>query len=371
MADHYETLGVERDATGDEIKRAYRKMARKYHPDANPGDPSAESRFKEVSAAYEVLSNDERRSLYDRFGTDDPNAARMSDPFGGGLGSLFDAFFGEGSPFGAGGGIRQQGPPAGEDLQTQIDLDLHDVVFGVDREVTVRTAVRCSDCDGGGAEVGTSARRCSECSGTGQVQRVRSSLLGQLVTTAACDLCAGLGEVIDHVCPNCDGHGRTLEERSYSVKVPAGVDDGTTLRLSGRGAAGPRGGPHGDLFVQTHVRPHPKFRREGIDLVHEMHIPVTQAALGAKLDYETLDGTERLTINRGTETGTVMRLRGRGVPHLRRSGRGDLLIQIVVDVPDDLDDEQEDLLRKLAEMRGEDVTPKSEGLLGRLRTAFR
>ena len=372
MADHYETLGVARDATDEEIKRAYRKMARQYHPDANPGDPAAEARFKEVSAAYEVLSDTERRSLYDRFGTDDLREARMSDPFSGGLGSIFDAFFGGDSPFGGfGSSGRRVGPPPGEDLEAHIDLDLHDVVFGVEREVSVRTAVRCESCDGGGAETGTSPVRCSQCGGSGQVRKVRQSMLGQMVTAAACDLCGGLGEMIEQPCGDCEGHGRKLERRTYSVQVPVGVDDGTTLRLSGRGAAGPRGGAHGDLYVHTRVRPHPRFHRSGSDLVHELHVPFTQAALGARLTYETLDGTEEIVIPRGTETGAVVGLRGRGVPHVRGRGRGDLLIQLVVDVPDDLTDEQEELVRRLAELRGEEVAEPSESLLGRIRTAFR
>ena len=372
MADHYETLGVERDATDEELKRAYRKKARQYHPDANPGDTTAEARFKEVSAAYEVLSDPERRSLYDRFGTDDVKSARMADPFSGGLGSIFEAFFGGDSPFGGfGSQSRRQGPPPGEDLEAHVDLDLDEVVFGAEREVSVRTAVRCESCDGSGAEAGTSPVRCSQCGGSGQVRTVRQSMLGQMVTASPCDVCGGLGEMIEQPCRDCDGHGRKLERRTYSVQVPVGVDDGTTLRLSGRGAAGPRGGAHGDLYVHTRVRPHPRFHRNGSDLVHELHVPFTQAALGARLDYETLDGIEEIVIPRGTETGAVVRLRGRGVPHVRGRGRGDLLVQLVVDVPDDLTGEQEELVRRLAELRGEEVAEPSEGLLGRIRTAFR
>ncbi len=372
MADHYETLGVARDATDEELKRAYRKKARQYHPDANPGDTTAEARFKEVSAAYEVLSDPERRSLYDRFGTDDAKAARMADPFSGGLGSIFDAFFGDDSPFaGFGSQSRRQGPPPGEDLEAHVDLDLHEVVFGAEREVTVRTAVRCEPCDGSGAESGTSPVRCPQCGGSGQVRTVRQSMLGQMVTASPCDACGGLGEMVERPCRDCDGHGRKLERRTYSVQVPMGVDDGTTLRLSGRGAAGPRGGAHGDLYVHTRVRPHPRFHRNGSDLVHELHVPFTQAALGARLEYETLDGSEEIVIPKGTETGAVVRLRGRGVPSVRGRGRGDLLVQLVVDVPDDLAGEQEELVRRLAELRGEEVAEPSEGLLGRIRTAFR
>ena len=371
MADHYETLGVSRDATDEELKRAYRREARKHHPDANPGDPGAEARFKEVSAAYEVLSDPDRRSLYDRFGTDDPAAARAADPFGGGLGSIFDAFFGQDSPFGAGGSARPSGPPRGEDLESHVDLDLEEVVFGATCDVKVRTAVRCEDCDGAGAEAGTSPMRCDECGGSGQVRRVRQSLLGQMVTAAPCGRCNGLGERIDRPCRSCEGQGRQVEQRTYTVEVPVGVDDGTTLRLTGRGAVGPWGGPPGDLYVHIRVRPHPRLHRHGDDLLHELHVPFTQATLGAQLEYETLDGAESITIAAGTETGTEVRLRGRGVPHVRARRRGDLIIRVVVDTPDDLTAEQEELVRKLAELRGEEVAEPREGLLGKLRSAFR
>ena len=369
MADHYETLGVERDASDEEIKRAYRKMARRYHPDANPGDPAAEAHFKKVSGAYEVLSDADRRARYDRFGTDDPAAGRMADPFAAGFGSIFDAFFSGDSPFGS--STARRGPPGGEDLEAHVDLELSDVVFGAQREVKVRTAVRCESCEGSGAEAGSSPIRCAQCGGSGEVRRVRQSLLGQMMTASACDRCGGLGEMIERPCGECEGHGRTLERRTYSVEVPAGVDDGTTLRLSGRGAAGPRGGPSGDLYVHTRVRPHARFRREGHDLVHYLHIPFTQAALGARLDYDTLDGTESVVIPKGCENGYELTLRGKGVPRVRGRGRGDLRIRLTVEVPEDLDSEQEELVRRLAELRGEEVAAASEGILGRLRTAFR
>jgi len=362
---HYETLGVDPAATDEEIKRAYKKMARANHPDLNPGDAAAEARFKDISAAYEVLSDPERRARYDRFGTDDPQG--MGDPFGGGLGDIFSAFFG-GEGFGGGQG--PAGPPRGEDLEAHVDLDLEDVVFGGEREVSVQTAVRCEDCDGAGAKAGTSPTRCGDCSGTGQVRRVRQSLLGQMVTASACPACGGLGEVIDSPCPTCDAQGRTIERRTYSVNVPVGIDDGQTLRLTGRGAAGPRGGPAGDLYVNVRVRPHPVFRRQGDDLIHELHVSFVQAALGAHLDYETLDGTENLVIPRATESGTEFRLRGRGVPQVRSGRRGDLLVRIVVAVPDDLDDEQEALLRSFAELRGDAVADPDQGFFSKIKSAF-
>ncbi len=366
--DHYETLGVARDATDEEVKRAYKKLARTHHPDLNPDDAESETRFKEIAAAYEVLSDPERRSRYDRFGTDSPGAG---DPFGGGgLGDIFEAFFGGGSVFGGGAGQARSGPPRGEDLEAHVDLDLEEVVFGGDHEVTVRTAVRCEDCDGSGAEAGTSPSTCDECGGSGQVRRVRQSVLGQMVTASACGRCGGLGHVIDTPCNTCDSQGRTIDQRTYAVEVPPGVDDGSTLRLSGRGAAGPRGGANGDLYVHIRVRPHPVFHRDGDDLVHDLYVPFTQATLGAHIPYETLDGSEDLVIPSGTESGTVFRMRGRGVPHVRGRGRGDLRVRVVIDVPDSLDDEQDALLRQLAELRGEDVAEPGQGLFSKIRSAF-
>lgn len=366
MADLYQTLGVERDATDEEIKRAYKKLARQYHPDMNPGDASAEARFKEVASAYEVLADRDRRARYDRFGTDAPGAA---NPFGAGLGDVFEAFFGSGSGFG-GQGQGRASSPRGEDIEAHVDLDLEDVVFGGEREIKVRTAVRCEPCEGSGAAPDTRPVVCDECGGSGQVRRVRQSVLGQMVTASACRTCGGAGERIETPCDECGGLGRTIEQRTYKVEVPVGVDDGTTLRLGGRGAAGMRGGPHGDLYVHVRVRPHPIFHRDGDDLVHALYVPFTQVALGAEFEYETLDGVEALVIPRGTESGTEFRFRNRGVPHVHGRGRGDLRVEIVVDVPDELDEHQEALLRGLAEARGEEVAEPGQGLFSRIKSAF-
>jgi molecular chaperone DnaJ len=366
MSDYYETLGVDRSATEEEIKRAYKKLARAHHPDLNPGDAGAEAKFKEVGAAYEVLSDPERRSRFDRFGTDQPQGADFAG--GGGFGDIFEAFFGGGGGGGGRGG--PSGPPRGEDLEAHVDLELNDVVFGGEREVTIRTAVRCEPCDGSGAAVGTHPRTCDECGGAGQVRRVRQSVLGQMVTASACSSCGGLGEKIESPCGMCEGQGRSIEQRTYSVEVPAGVDDGSTLRLTARGAAGIRGGSNGDLYVHVRVRPHPVFRRDGDDLVHELHIPFTQASLGAHIEYETLDGVEDLVIPRATESGTVFRLSGRGIPHVRGRGRGDLRVGVVVEVPDDLNEEQEELLRQLAAARGEAIAEPDQSLFSRIKSAF-
>jgi molecular chaperone DnaJ len=369
--DYYELLEVERDASTDEIKRAYRLAARRYHPDANPDDPAAEARFKEVATAYEVLSDDERRRHYDRFGADGPQAG---DPFGGfaggGLGDIFDAFFGGGGGMGAPGGAPRGGRAAGPDLEAVVDIAFTSAVFGAQEEVSVRTAVVCETCEASGAAPGSHAERCSQCGGSGQVRQVRQSILGQMVTAAPCPVCRGAGEVIADPCPTCKGEGREVTDKTYTIDIPAGVDTGSTLRLSGFGAVGPRGGPAGDLYVQVRVQPHPRFERDGADLVHRLHLPFTQAALGAAISFETLDGDEDLVIPRGTQTGKVFRLRGRGVPHVRGRGRGDLLVQVVVDTPTDLEPEVEEALRQIAARRGEEVAPADRGFFSRIKSAF-
>jgi molecular chaperone DnaJ len=369
-SDYYDLLGVTRDASEADIKRAYRQLARKYHPDANPDDPQAEARFKEIARAYETLCDPQRRANYDRFGSDSPGVG--GDPFGGGggLGDIFEAFFGGG--FGNGGGRQQQsGPPRGSDLEVVAELDFEAAVFGGEAPVTVTTLVACDTCEATGAAPGTHPVTCDACGGSGQTRRVRQSILGQMVTASVCQRCSGLGEVIASPCGDCAGQGRTRQQRTYTVEVPAGVDDGATLRLSGRGAIGPRGGAPGDLYVHLRVKAHERFLRDGDDLVHELHLPVTQASLGAELTMPTLDGDEVVTIPAGTLTGRVMRLRGKGVPRLHGRGRGDLRLHVVVDTPTELSEEEEGLLRRLAELRGEVVAPPEGGFMSRIKSAFR
>lgn len=367
--DLYEVLGVDRRASADDIKRAYRRLARDLHPDRNPDDPEAEERFKEVARAYAVLSDAEKRERYDRFGSVD-GAGIGGDPFAGagGLGDIFEAFFGGASPF---GGATRARPATGEDLETVLTLGLEDAVFGGEQSVTVRTALACDHCEATGAEPGSSVSVCGDCGGSGQVRRVRQSILGQMVSATTCPRCAGVGQIIETPCRECSGEGRTIAERTYTVDVPAGVDDGSTLRLPGRGAVGPRGSGHGDLYVRLRVRPDERFERHGVDLVHRLHVSMAQAALGTEIELETLDGPETLVVAPGTQTGDVLRLKGLGVPHLERRGRGDLLVEITVDTPTDLTDEEDALLRQLAELRGEPVAPRDPGLLGRFRSAFR
>lgn len=372
-ADFYDLLGVSRGATAEELKRAYRRRARELHPDANPGDVEAEVRFKELSRAYETLKDPQLRQRYDTYGEAGlRGAGGGGDPFGGGgIGDIFDAFFGGQSPFGGGGGGRQAGPPRGADLEAVLKLDLEQAVFGAEEQVAVKTAVVCERCEATGAEPGTTAHRCGECGGSGQVQRMRQSILGQMVTAGPCGTCNGAGEIIADPCRECGGEGRRVEEKTFVVDIPPGVDTGSTLRLTGRGAAGPRGGGTGDLYVHIEVRAHERFVRDGDDLRFVLAVSPTQAVLGAEYGLETLDGPETLTVQPGTPTGHVLRLRGRGVPRLQHRGRGDLLVEVVVAVPDEVSEEEEELWRRLAEIRGDEVAPPESGLMGRIRSALK
>lgn len=362
--DYYQLLGVDRSASQDEIKRAYRKMARELHPDANPDDPEAEARFKQVAEAYEALGDPEKRARYDRFGSSGTRGGG-GDPFGGGgLGDLFDAFFNT-------GGRSEAGPQRGADLEVVAQLSLEDVVRGVAKDVTVRTAVSCDTCEATGAAPGSQVVRCEQCGGSGQVRQVRQSILGQMVTTTACARCAGEGVTIASPCQDCSGEGRRVEEQTYSVEVPPGVDHGSTLRLTGRGAVGRRGGGAGDLYVQVQVMDHESFVRDGDQLLAELHVPVTQATLGAAVDFPSLDGDIEVDIPRGSQTGRQFRFRDKGVPRLRGRGRGDLVLTLIVDTPVDLNPEQEELLRLLAKERGEEVKdPGEDGILGRFKSKF-
>jgi molecular chaperone DnaJ len=375
VADYYDRLGVARTATSEEIKRAYRQKARELHPDTNP-DPTAAERFKEVARAYEVLSDSDQRARYDRFGEAGVGGGgggpRMEDVFsGGGLNDLFDAFFGGQNPFGGGGPRRgTAGPPRGQDMEVVADVAFEQAVFGATVPVTVRLPQRCTDCGGTGAGEGTQPVACVDCGGSGQVQRVRQSLLGQMVTSGPCPRCGGLGQVVVTPCPTCRGEGRVTAEHTYQVDVPAGVDSGSTLRLSGRGAAGPRGGTHGDLYVHLRVAEHERYWRDGNDLVTSVPISIAQAALGTTVVLPTLDGDEELVVPAGTQPGREFVLRNRGVPRLQGRGRGDLRAQLVVEVPTRLDEEEAALLRQLAEKRGEPVNPPEKGLFSRIKSAF-
>ncbi len=368
MADFYELLGVDRSADDTAIKKAYRKLARELHPDANPDDPAAEAKFKEVAEAYEVLSDPAKRANYDRFGSaQGPGGfGGGGDPFGGGgLGDLFDAFFNVG---GQGGG--QGGPQRGVDLEVVTRLDLEDTVAGTAKDVTVRTAVPCDVCDASGAAPGAEVSTCGECQGQGQVRQVRQSILGQMVTTSACPRCAGEGRIISNPCSDCAGEGRKVEDRTYTVDIPAGVSHGSTLRLTGRGAVGQRGATPGDLYVEIRVNQHPVFVREGDDLKADLHVAMTQAALGATVSFDAIDGPVEISVPPGSQSGQRFTIRERGVPRLRGRGRGVLELNLVVDTPTNLDEADVDLLSQFAAQRGEEVSPPEEGFFSKIKSAF-
>jgi len=376
MADFYGLLGVSRDASAEQLKRAYRRKARELHPDTNP-DPAAADEFKAVARAYEVLSDPDQRARYDRYGEAGVSGAagpRPEDVFGGGgLNDIFETLFGGQSPFGGGGGGRRggpAGPPRGQDMEVVADIEFEQAVFGATVPVTLRLPQRCEDCNGSGAGAGTQPVTCSDCSGSGQVQRIRQSLLGQMVTTGPCPRCGGLGQVVVTPCATCRGEGRVTREHTYQVDVPAGVDSGSTLRLSGRGAVGPRGGGAGDLYVHLRVAEHERYWRDGDDLVTAVPISIAQAALGTTVQLPTLDGDEELVVPAGTQPAREFVLRGRGVPRLQGRGRGDLRAQLVVEVPTKLADDEAALLRQLAEKRGELVNAPDKGLLSRIKSAF-
>lgn len=370
---YYALLGVSQQATAEEIKRAYRRLARELHPDVNP-DPSAEERFKAVSVAYEVLSDPEKRRIVDLGG--DPLAAAggagtAGNPFAGfgGFGDVFEAFFG-----GAGGGAR--GPRsrvrAGADALLRIELTLSEAAFGVRRDLSVETAVLCDTCDGSGCAPGTSPRTCQVCGGAGEIQSVQRSLLGQVMTTRACSACGGTGQQIPTPCPTCGTEGRVRARRTVVVDVPSGIEDGMRIRLSGQGEVGPGGGPAGDLYIEVSEKQDEVFTRDGADLHCTVTVPMTAAALGTDLVLTTLDGEEKLDIRAGTQTGAVLSLRGKGVPRLRSTARGDLHVHVDVRTPTRLDDAQEKLLRDLAALRNEEVAVSGARgkLFGKMRDAF-
>jgi len=372
--DYYDLLGVRKDATPEEIKRAYRKLARELHPDVNP-DEHAEDRFKAVTTAYEVLSDPEKRRIVDLGG--DPlsqGQGSAGNPFSGfgSFGDVFEAFFGgAGGGFGSGRGRRSRVRP-GADALLQLSLTLEEAAFGVRKELNVETAVLCSTCQGSGCALGTSPQTCATCGGAGEIQTVQRSFLGQVMTTRACPACSGTGEQIASPCPSCGTEGRVRSRRTITVDVPAGIEDGMRIRLSGQGEVGQGGGPAGDLYVEVSEQPHDVFVRDGADLHCTVAVPMTAAALGTDLVLSTLDGEEKLEIRAGTQSGAEQVLRGRGVPRLRSSSRGDLRVHVEVRTPTRLDDEQERLLRELAGLREEDVAAvtKKGSRFGKVRDAF-
>jgi len=368
--DYYEVLGVHRGAGSEDLKKAYRKLAMQYHPDRNK-DEDATEKFKEATRAYEVLSDEGLRARYDRFGHAGVDGATGSGPqgfegFGNfeGFGDIFDAFF---------GGTRQrrrQGPVRGADLRYNLRLTFEEAIFGTEKEIAFNRPERCSACTGSGAAPGSEPETCPQCNGAGEVRRAQQSIFGQFVNVSTCARCGGEGKVITSPCAVCRGTGRESKERTISVKVPPGVNDGAQIRLTGEGEAGPKGGPPGNLYVALSVAAHPQFERVEDHILLELPVNVAQATLGAKVTIPSLDGEIDFEIPAGTQSGEDFVLRGKGVPHLRGSGRGDMVVRVTVVIPDELTARQRALLEELATTMGTPTLPKrTKGLFERIRDA--
>jgi molecular chaperone DnaJ len=361
--DYYESLGVGRSASADDLKNAYRRLAKQYHPDVNQ-DPGAEERFKEINEAYAVLSDDERRAAYDRFGH--AGLKGMPTDFDFGFSDIFEEFFG----FGMGGRRRRGAVRRGPDLRYDLTLEFEKAVFGTETEIKFTRRDICSRCDGSGAEPGTSPVRCPTCEGSGEVRQVRQTFLGSMVSVSTCPTCGGRGETVSSPCQTCRASGIEQREIERSITIPPGVDNGTQIRVTGEGEPGPNRGPRGDLYVRIRVKPHQFFRRRKDDILLDLSVNIAQSALGAEVDVPTVDGDEKLRIPAGTQPGRVFRMRGKGVPRLRRNGRGDQLVILSVDIPKKLSAKQRELFEQLAGTLGSEVTPQERSLLDDLKDLF-
>ena len=372
--DYYEVLGVSKNASEDEIKRAYKKLARKYHPDMNPGDKEAEEKFKEVNEAYEVLSDSDKKARYDQFGFAgvDPNygAGAGGGAYGAGgfdfgdLGDIFGSFFGGG--FGSAQRRNPNAPQRGESIRLSVTISFEEAAFGCEKSITIDRFEQCPTCKGKGCAPGTTPEVCPDCKGTGSVRTTQRTPFGVVQTSGACKKCGGHGKIIHQPCPRCGGRGAVRKNQTIKVKIPAGIDDGQTLNLRGKGNAGLDGGPAGDLLITVFVKPHPLFERDGNSVLMEMPVTFAQAALGAEIEVPTIDGRVKLTIPEGTQPGSVFRLRGKGIPYLQSKGggRGDQFVTITVTVPKNMTSEQKERLRAYADAMNESVSEGRSGIFG-------
>jgi molecular chaperone DnaJ len=360
--DYYEILGVGRQASQDEIRASFRRLAKQYHPDVNR-EPGAEERFKEVNEAYAVLSDEQKRAAYDRYGHAGVTGAGAPDFSGFGMEDIFESIFGG---FGARTSSRRS-PRRGSDVRYDLNITFEEAISGAEKEIQVTRYEVCATCRGTGAEPGTTPVRCHTCNGSGEVRQVRQTFLGSMVNVSTCPTCQGKGETIATACRTCHGRTQVRQTRRLSVSIPPGVDSGTQIRLSNEGEPGLNGGPNGNLYVAITVLPHRYFRRQGDDIVLEVAVNLAQAALGTDITVPTVNGHERLKIPAGTQPGTTFHLRGKGVPHLQRNGRGDMYVLVTVSTPTGLSGEQKKLFKELAKSLPADAVPQERGLIDRIR----
>lgn len=378
--DYYEVLGVSKTATQDELKKAYRKLARKYHPDLNKDNPEAAEKFKECNEAYSVLSDEQKRAQYDQFGPEAfENGGMGGGPGAGGFGGfggfggsgmedIFDMFFGG---QGRGGRSNNAGPQRGADLRYDMEITFEEAAFGVEKEISLKRAERCEHCHGEGAEPGSKVETCPECHGSGYVRFTQNTMFGQMVNERPCSRCHGEGKIISNPCKECGGSGTVKKTKKLKVKIPAGVDNGSRLRVGGEGEVGLKGGPSGDLYVYLYVKPHKFFERDGTTVLCEVPINIVQATLGAEIKVPTLDGQVTMKVPEGTQPGKVMRLKGKGIPSLRGGGRGDQLVRMKVVVPTKLTDKQKDALQKFADISKDNINPEEKSFLNKVKDFFK
>lgn len=369
--DYYEVLGISRDADENEIKKAYRRLAREYHPDVNPGDNNAEEKFKEINEAYEILSDPQKRSAYDQFGHAGVNGQGDFNygDFGdfttfGGFDDIFDMFFGNRESH------KTAGPKRGADLRYNLEITLEEAAFGVEKDIEITRMEDCTSCHGTGAYKGTELEICPICHGTGQEQYTRSTAFGRFVSVRTCNSCKGTGKIIKKPCNTCNGKGRIQKEKKIHVKIPAGVDTGSRLRMTGEGQAGEMGGSYGDLFIFIYVKPHEVFERRGDDIICEIPISFVQASLGDEINVPTLEGKAKLKIPAGTQPGTQFRMKGVGVTRLKGYGRGDLHIKVNVTIPQKMSPKQKSLLKQFAEISGDEIKEQPKNIFDKMKDAF-
>ena len=377
--DYYDVLGVDKSADATAIKKAYRKLAMKYHPDKNPGDKEAEEKFKEINEAYEVLSDETKRRNYDQFGHEGVNGQGFGGAGGfggqgfGGFDDIFGDIFGDmfGGGFSGGSRQRRRGPERGADIKQRVNISFEEAAFGKKVQVKINRSEECDQCHGSGAKPGTSKNTCPTCHGSGQVQSVQRTPFGNIASTRTCSTCNGEGEVIDSPCSKCHGKGSIRKTKTIEVDIPAGIDNGQMIKLGGQGELGTRGGPRGDLYIEVNVQSHPLFTRDGYDVYLELPITFAQATLGDKIQVPTLDGKVEYEVPEGTQTGTVFRLKGKGIPKLKSNVRGDQYVKVTVEIPKKLNEKQKELVREFAKECGQEVHQRQKTLSDKIDNFFK